>query len=150
LAGPGIQLLLLAGLIGLLWFLPRDQGIDTWGPYAQRAFDDLLQINLIWPLLNLLPIFPLDGGQVSREVCQGISPQRGAAFALGLSMVLAGGIAVHALLGPRSPLPIRIFSGQYTALLFALLAVTSFQAMQMENERRRYLEPVEDELPWER
>jgi Zn-dependent protease len=150
LAGPGIQLLLYAVLLGLVFFLPPEAGPATWGPYAQAGLIYLLEINLIWPLFNLLPIFPLDGGQVSREVCQGVSPRQGASFALGLSMVLAAAIAIHALLGPRSPLHLPIPTGQYTAILFALLAVTSFQALQMENERQRYMEPVDDDLPWER
>ncbi len=150
LAGPGIQLLLFGGLWGLAIFLPAEAGPFSWGPYAQEVFLDLLQINLFWPLFNLLPVFPLDGGQVSREVCQAVSPQRGGAFAMGLSMVVAAAIALHAFLGERSPLHLPIPTGQYTAILFALLAVTSFQAMQMENERLRYLEPVDDHLPWER
>jgi Zn-dependent protease len=150
LAGPGIQLLLFAGLWAMLRFLPLEAGPLSWGPYAREAVWDLVQINLFWALLNLLPVFPLDGGQISREVCQAVSPQRGAAFAYGLSMVIAAAIALHALLGERSPLAIPIPTGQYTAILFALLAVTSFQALQMENERQRYMEHADDSLPWER
>jgi stage IV sporulation protein FB len=150
LAGPGIQLLLAAGLLGLRFFLPPEQGLASWGPYAKEAFWDLIWINLFWAIMNLLPVFPLDGGQVSREVCQAASPQRGGAFAMGLSMVLAAAIALHALLEQRSPLPAWIPSGTYIAILFALLAVTSFQALQMENERQRYLERVDEDLPWER
>jgi Zn-dependent protease len=150
LAGPGIQLLFFAVLLAVWIFLPLVAGPGLWGPYGREVFWDLFQINLFWALLNLLPVFPLDGGQISREVCQGISPERGGAFALGLSMVVAAAIALHAFFGDRSPLPIPIPTGPYTAILFALLAVTSFQALMMENERQRYRERVDDELPWER
>ena len=30
--------------------------------------DDLMFINIFWGLLNLLPVYPLDGGQISREL----------------------------------------------------------------------------------
>ncbi len=150
LAGPGIQLVFCAILFGLLFVVPRMIVTTAWGPYALEALGDLLEINLFWPLLNLLPVFPLDGGQISREVCQAVSPQRGGAFALGLSMLVAAAIAIHAFLGPRSPLPAYIPSGQYMALLFALLAVNSFQGLMVENERQRYLEHADDQLPWER
>ena len=29
---------------------------------------DLLQVNILWGLMNLLPIYPLDGGQIAREL----------------------------------------------------------------------------------
>ncbi len=150
LAGPGIQLVLAAGLLGLWFSLPPEQGPATWGVYAREAFMDLIWINRFWALMNLLPVFPLDGGQISREVCQAVSPRQGGTFAMGLSMVVAAAIAVHALLEERSPLPRWIPSGNYIAILFALLAVTSFQALQMESERQRYVESLDDELPWER
>ena len=31
---------------------------------------DLLFVNIFWGLVNLLPVFPLDGGQISRELFQ--------------------------------------------------------------------------------
>ena len=150
LAGPGIQLLFFAFLFLLRIFFPPATAPLLWGPYAREVFWDLLQINLVWALVNLLPVFPLDGGQISREVCQAVSPRQGAAFAMGLSMVIAAAIALHGLLGPRSPLPASIPSGEYMALLFGLLAISSFQGLMMENERLRYRERVDDELPWER
>jgi Zn-dependent protease len=151
LAGPGIQLLLFAALLGL-GFLPPDSGPGSWGPYAKRAFSYLFVINLYWPILNLLPVFPLDGGQISRELCEAVSPQRGVAFSLGLSMVVAGFLAVHCLVAtPETALlpwlPTRDY---FLAMMFALLAVTSFQALQMENARQRQWERADDYLPWER
>lgn len=152
LAGPGAQFLLLGGLIGLLFVLPAEQRRNAWGPYGQEAFNDLFQINLFWPILNLLPVFPLDGGQVSREVCQAVAPRQGTAFAMGLSMVVAGFLAIHSLVATPETALWRWLPTQDTflAIMFAMLAVTSFQALQMENERRRYFERVDDDLPWER
>jgi Zn-dependent protease len=154
LAGPGIQLLLWGCLFGSLYLLPPEQGPRSWSPYARRAFGDLLWINFGWPILNLLPVFPLDGGQVSREVCQAVSPSRGAVFAMGLSMAVAGLLAAHALLlTPKTAiLPWLPAGDMFFGLMFLMLAVTSFQALQIENARQRqfYSERSDDYLPWER
>jgi Zn-dependent protease len=150
LAGPGIQLLLAGALFALAVLLPAEQGPEDWAPYAREVFSDLIWINFFWALLNLLPVYPLDGGQVSREVCQAVAPQGGTAFSLGLSLVVAGGLALHCFLGGRSPLPLPFLGGTYTGILFAMLAAGSLQGLMMESERRRSYERSDDELPWER
>lgn len=138
LAGPGIQLLLWGFLtwtaIPILRAVP---------PSGQKAtafiLEMLLAINLSWPVLNLLPIWPLDGGQITREVCQAIVPARGAAFSLGISMVVSGLLAVHILMASRGRplLPYVPAFGMLTALFFAMFCVNSFSALQAENQRRR-------------
>jgi Zn-dependent protease len=147
LAGPAAQLVLYLAL-WLLWppvAVPaREQLTYSWALQEQ-----LLWINLCWPVLNLLPIFPLDGGQVAREICEGISPSRGTSFALGLSMVVAGVLAIHSFLGRKSPIPYVPKLGMYAGILFALLCVNSFQALQADTARRRQWSS-DDRLPWER
>src|SRR5262249_8193181 len=67
LAGPGIQLVLY-GLIQLgLWSLSEEQLLRI-PRGAGLAIGLLMFINLVWALFNLLPVWPLDGGQVSREL----------------------------------------------------------------------------------
>jgi Zn-dependent protease len=153
-AGPGIQLVLLA----LLWFgkdwllhlLPLQVATA-----AIRIWLMLFEINLLWPLLNLLPIWPLDGGQITRETCQGLIPARGTAFSLGISMVVSGFLAAHELMAskgrPLIQLPISEYSSSFLrllkamleygdmfmALFFALFCVSSFLALQAENQRRQ-------------
>lgn len=67
LAGPGIQLLLYA----LIFFLSESMVIphENEGPWLKvhLFIGFLLFINLYWPILNLLPVFPLDGGQALRD-----------------------------------------------------------------------------------
>jgi Zn-dependent protease len=154
LAGPGIQLLLWGAIWAYVRFNPPsfEQLFRPNLPqqYLWEVLNDLWQINLFWPILNLLPIFPLDGGQISREVCQAVSREGGTAFSLGLSMVCAGVLAVHAALGEKSPIPYLPRMGMYGAILFGMLAFASFQALQMENERRRHFFRSDDDLPWER
>src|SRR5437016_2491445 len=61
---------------------------DRWPAALVRAFSRppgplghavryLLWINLFWGLLNLLPVWPLDGGQISGEVASALSPRHG-------------------------------------------------------------------------
>jgi Zn-dependent protease len=108
----------------------------------------LMDINLYWPLFNLLPVWPLDGGMVSREICTGLSPRRGLQISLGLSIGVAGFIAIHALLarGRGVPLVPYLPTSTYAAILFGLLA---FQSWQLLQQVRAYHPPVDDRLPWE-
>ncbi|MGH7225546.1 MAG: metalloprotease, partial [Gemmataceae bacterium] len=110
LAGPGIQLLLAAVLIWGLWSGWRAVLVPPgWGKAVDLIIVMLLQINIFWPILNLLPIWPLDGGMVAREICQAMMPERGTSFSLGISMVLSGLLAVHMFMTSRGhpliPLP---------------------------------------------
>src|SRR5439155_6371683 len=74
-------------------------GIST---FTQVAFNMLLFINLMWPLVNLLPIWPLDGGQISRELFQIWLPgTRGIRASLILALVVAAACALFILIGDR-------------------------------------------------
>src|SRR5262249_12009260 len=75
LAGPLIQLV----VIWLpLWLWRRSLGQEWWdlSPPVRMAASILILITLYWPLLNLAPVWPLDGGQVSREFCTWLSPRQ--------------------------------------------------------------------------
>jgi stage IV sporulation protein FB len=61
------------------------------------ALNDLLWVNVYWGLVNLLPIYPLDGGQASRALFEAQDPARGVRRALYLSIIAAVAIAVMAL-----------------------------------------------------
>ena len=56
----------------------------------------LVQINVVWSLVNLLPIWPLDGGQVARSLLSHVGSDLGYSLASGLSLVTAGIVAVVA------------------------------------------------------
>lgn len=147
LAGPGIQLALY-GLIHLwLWWLSPETILRI-PPRALVFIVMLLFVNLQWPLFNLLPVWPLDGGMVTRDLSTGFSPQRGLVFSLGLSVAVAGFIAVHALIArarPDQALP-YLPTGTWVAILFAVLAIQSWQLLQ---QARMWQTPVDDRLPWE-
>lgn len=50
-------------------------------------------VNFFWTLLNLLPIYPLDGGHLVRIILEGTFGIKGVRFALFFSMMLAGVLA---------------------------------------------------------
>jgi len=55
-------------------------------------------INLFWTILNLLPILPLDGGQLLRVVLEGFMGARGVRVALFVGMCAALGMSLVAFL----------------------------------------------------
>jgi len=82
--------------------------------------NDLLYVNVYWGLVNLLPVYPLDGGQVSRALFQGSGPVVGARRSLILSFATAATLVAIGLL-TRSI---------FLALMFGLLAAGNVQAFQ--------------------
>lgn len=116
-------------------------------PALRHAVRMLLFMNLFWNLLNLLPVFPLDGGQVMREVCTAISPRSGLRISLGLSFLISGAIAVYSGIVSANPeLPYPPLHPIFCIILFGLLAFQSLQMMMaVEREQRRW---DRDENPW--
>lgn len=96
--------------------------------------DAILQleyINLFWGLVNLLPVFPLDGGQITRTLLQAGFGTAGVRISLVISIVASAGIAIafYLLMGRQ------LFS--FPVLLFGILCFESVQAYQaMGNDRR--------------
>ena len=54
----------------------------------------LLQTNILWGVINLFPIQPLDGGRVARELLVRANPVHGERNSLVLSLVAAVCLAV--------------------------------------------------------
>lgn len=78
-------------------------------------------INVAWSVLNLAPIWPLDGGQIARELLTLIMPVfRGIVASLLLSIVVAVTLGGWLAWSTRST---------WNAALFALLAVQNYQAL---------------------
>jgi Zn-dependent protease len=168
-AGPGIQLLLTGILLGLiaagvipvrfiLWRFPVPLLLVTtsW----ELMLEMLLIINILWPLLNLLPIWPLDGGQITRDVCQAVS-RRGLVVSLWISLLVSAAMAVYsaAMMSPAARekivsllgSPALVFRGSlFMALFFALFAIGSWQALQAETARARNYWDDDDLPPWRR
>jgi stage IV sporulation protein FB len=83
LAGPLCSLAL--SILGFwLFSLPQIKS----SPYAVYPFLFGF-VNAFWTVLNLLPILPLDGGQLIRVICQGIFGFKGYAISAGISIFFA-------------------------------------------------------------
>lgn len=81
----------------------------------------LLFVNVFWGIFNLLPVFPLDGGQVTRNALIQYDPMGGVRKSLWVSVIAGAVIALAGLLLMRSI---------YIAFLFGLLAFQSYQSLQ--------------------
>jgi Zn-dependent protease len=88
---------------------------------------DLLQVNILWGLVNLLPIYPLDGGHVARELFTLGNPRSGMVQSLQLSAGAALLVAVYAFIKQEL----------FLCLMFGFLAYGSFQTLQMYRNRWR-------------
>jgi len=95
LAGPAVNLLILAAVAGLT-LLPFPDALRAWGwaPPVATGMAILVWINVSWAVLNLIPLWPLDGGQIAYELGERLFGRGGRVAALGLSIVVAGILAV--------------------------------------------------------
>lgn len=66
-AGPLVNLLLIPVLAGL-WFVSVSLGWEQTRPNLASAAQTIAIINVIIMLFNLLPVYPLDGGQILRAL----------------------------------------------------------------------------------
>jgi len=168
LAGPGAGFVFLLAILSLLWLRNSADGAAYLSVAAQQLgfgypsdiellghrramilerpleFDivaDLIFINLFWGLVNLLPIWPLDGGHVCRELCNAASPDRGIVMSLQISIVVSAFVAACALLEkmgrPILPFP---FGSWFTILFFGAFAWQSYEELKRAQSEGRWLD----------
>ncbi len=65
-------------------------------PLVNYILKIFVQINIFWTLINLLPILPLDGGQLLRIILEGIFGHKGLKATLMIGVILAVGIGATA------------------------------------------------------
>lgn len=133
-AGPGAGFLLAALVAVLLSFtgheveiwwimryIPQPFTLGVGSLVATKFVNNLLVVSVLWGVVNLLPVYPLDGGQIAREVFLKASPRDGIRLSLIVSIATAVGIAVIA---------VTQWNEYYVAVLFAYLAYSSYAALQ--------------------
>ena len=91
--------------------------------YVWMFIFNLLYINIFWGLINLLPVWPLDGGKVARELFMMFDRSNPVRNALILSMICCGGIAYWALKNGDS----------FLGMMFILMAVGNYQELSGTN-----------------
>ena len=106
-----------------LGLAPEKLGYDI-TPHALNArleiYWALIQINIMWGLINLLPVWPLDGGQVTETVLSQVNPFNGRRWTHIISLVVAGLIAV---------LSYALTQEFFRSLFFAYFAVINYQML---------------------
>ena len=116
-AGPAASLLI--GSMGWVLFeiLPPSSRLITLGFLYWKY------VNIVWALVNLLPVIPLDGGHISAA----LHGSERVHAALKLSFYSAIGVAVLCVL---------VWGQLFTAMFFAMLAWNNWQVMKHGDEIR--------------
>ncbi len=129
LAGPLAGFFFAGFVVSILIALQRFRGFELdWVPVRWSLFGSwvdyviwyLMFVNIAWGLVNLLPIYPLDGGQIARQLFLLWNSRTGTIQSLYLSAGAAVLIAAYALVRHEF----------YLGLMFGFLAYGSFQAIQ--------------------
>ncbi len=123
-AGPLVGLVIgfPAFLLGLV--LPE-------GSTAERVVEFVWEVNLVWAIFNLLPMLPLDGGRIMASLLELAFGERSLRAAYVLSIVVAAGIGLLAVLG-----------GAYVMLIFCAYFI--YLNVQGLGELRRPTPPALD------
>lgn len=135
-AGPAAQLLLAAVIIIVvelagyrmaegIWplnhFVPLSEKPPLPSVVANVMLFFLAGPSIFWALLNLVPVYPLDGGQIARELFIRFGSPNAIRDSLTLSLFTAIGCGVLAY----------HFGQTFLLMLFISLAVSSYQMLQM-------------------
>jgi stage IV sporulation protein FB len=99
----------------VLAVVPRAAAYSHW----HLLWNDLLWVNFYWGLVNLLPIYPLDGGHAALAIFEQADPRHGRRKSLILSAALAAAVAIFGISEQSS----------YLAIMFGILAVSSLQSL---------------------
>lgn len=136
LAGPGAGFIFAALVSGIVFLLggsivtaplfgflpvPRLAILPFGGTLVSAFLTVLLWVNIFWGFINLLPVYPLDGGHVARNVLIQVDPADGVRKSMWVSVVTGALIALFAFFFLRS---------LYMAFLFGFLAFQSYQSLQ--------------------
>ena len=93
---------------------------------ARELYIYMFWINFFWPLLNLMPIWPLDGGQIACELFSKINRRDGRRWGHIISMVTAGIMALYTLANDTDDSTFKFLR----VLFFAGFAFANFQILQ--------------------
>jgi stage IV sporulation protein FB len=118
-AGPCAGFLIAAAVFAYQFHAPV---IEYPNYYESLLLRDLMWVNGFWGLVNLLPIYPLDGGQAARALFEKHNAARGHRRSLIVSTAVAAIVAVLALL----------LRSTYMVLFFGSLAAASAQALEAD------------------
>lgn len=108
------------GLFAIAYFSKMALGMSA-PPVLLYLLTVFVFVNLFWTIVNLLPIVPLDGGQMLRIILEGIFGHRGLKIALLTGIVVGVGLAI-----------LLFVFGQF--LMGAILLLLSFESFTTWNQ----------------
>jgi Zn-dependent protease len=133
LAGPGAGFVLAALTATVLVAMGGEFQLSTVPPFFEAIPSESisfpvyvlihfsLYFNIFWGLVNLLPVLPLDGGNVASELLQMQDPWNGLVKSLKLSIVTGIAVALAGWL---------MLNSVFMALLFGSLAASNYMTLQ--------------------
>lgn len=129
-----LVVLMFGGSVRLVWMLnlipfpvPDLRGTPlVMYPAATMLLYGGIVLNILFNLLNLVPIFPLDGGQVARELLVKADPYNGIQNSLKLSIAVGIVIALLGLSGGH----------QFLAIFFGFMAWSNYQTLMQSGGPR--------------
>ncbi len=101
-------------------------GVGSRHELVAHALGVLVRVNIVWGIVNLLPMLPLDGGNVMRAVLDGITRGKGERIARFISVAIAAVVAAVAF----------VERWQFLGVLAALFAFMNIQAIRLSSQRR--------------
>jgi len=116
-SGPLAGFILAFVMIVFLTMIPANEGLAS--NLLFFFFNWTALISIFWGIFNLLPVYPMDGGHISREFFLFFFPHRGVAISLIASMLTATLLAVAALQ----------FGMLFITFLFAYFAYQNYQEL---------------------
>ena len=142
LAGPGAGFLLAALIVGLILLSGHGVLYGFGAPYGLLVMPSatigsevltewirqVLFISITWGVVNLMPVYPLDGGQIARELLLVANPRNGIRQSLMLSIFTAAGLGVIGLF---------LWKSIFVGIFFGYLAFISYAALQAYSGRGR-------------
>jgi stage IV sporulation protein FB len=139
-AGPAAELLLAALLVGILYAARLGDHLSFNPPFyiphveldnvrLQMFLNFLFFVCVFWALVNLLPIYPLDGGHIARELFLRFNLRDGIRQSLVLSMIAAVSFGVYAAV---------VWRDFFILMFFGFLAYENYQTYQAYSGRGRW------------
>jgi Zn-dependent protease/Flp pilus assembly protein TadD len=90
------------------------------GPIGRRLLGFLAGANIVWTLVNLMPVLPLDGGRISHTVLTRFFGRRGILFSQGIGLVASVAVVALSLRFDKGDMFVPLYFGMF-----------GFQALQV-------------------
>ena len=105
----------------LFWTIGRGESLVRMNWSVGLAVYFLLRVNILWGVINLFPVLPLDGGQITRDVLITVSPQGATERAYMISVGAGASLAAVSFI---------LLQDTFLTFFFGYLAYMSYATLQ--------------------